>query len=483
MAGPKARVKVDPLSFKGYPRDRANRRIRFIHNYLLVPRGHGAGRPVKLRDFQKELIRGAFASGIRQAVWSMPRGNAKTALAAMLGIAEIFVGPDSAEVLVVASDQRQANITYRLAKRMIELNPELAERTHIYADRIVVPETDSMLMPLPADVGALQGWDPSLMLVDELHYVTEDVWEAVSSVAGKRPESLTLAISTPADSEDSVMWRLVKHGRSGEDPQFYLKEYAAPDGSDADDREAWKIANPALACDDPFLSEDALVAVRKTIRESSFKRLRMGMWVKDIDSWLPFGAWEKLADPGREVTGKVVLGFDGSASGDSTALIGCTVGENPHVWVEGLWENPGDPRWRVPRRDVADTVHRAFEKYDVQLLAADPWGWRTEIEDWAVEHGERKVIQWNTGHASRMGPATDRLYQAVMAGDVSHDGDEVMAAHFSNAVAKRTGAGDVITKKSRMSTQKIDAAVAAVMAFDVAAHQARKTKRRVVGFY
>src|SRR5699024_4135564 len=144
--------------------------------------------------------------------------------------------------------QRQANITFRLAKRMIELNPELAERTHIYADRIVVPETDSMFMPLPADVGALQGWDPSLMLVDEFHYVIEEVWEAVTSVAGNSSESLALAISTPADSEDSIMWRLVRHGMSGEDPQFYLNGYAAPAGSDADDREAWKIANPALAC-------------------------------------------------------------------------------------------------------------------------------------------------------------------------------------------------------------------------------------------
>src|SRR5699024_83508 len=433
-------IKVEPLSFKGWPRDRGARRVRFIHSYLRVPRGHGAGDPVKLRGFQKELIAGAFAPRIRQAVWSMARGQGTTAFAAMLGVAELFVGPPSAETLVVASDQRQANITFRLAKRMIELNEELSDRIHMYSDKIYLPENDATLMPLPADPGALHGWDPSLMIVDEAHYVTEPVWEAVTSAAGKRRESLTLVISTPADSEDSVLWRLVKHGREGDDPAFFLKEYAAPDGCDIDDRDAWKIANPALACEDPFLAEDALEAVRKTIREPVFRQLRLGQWVKDIDSWLPFGAWEKLADPGREVAGKVVLGFDGSASGDSTALIGCTVGPDPHIWVEGLWENPGDPRWRVPRREVADAVHDAFEKYDVQILACDPWGYRTEIEDWAAEHGERKVIQWNTAHASRMGPAVDRMYQAVMAEDVSHDGDEGMAAHVSNAVGKRTGA-------------------------------------------
>jgi HK97 family phage major capsid protein len=54
----------------------------------------------------------------------------------MLSVAELFVGDASAEVLVVASDQRQANITLRLARRMIELNPKLADRAQVYADRI-----------------------------------------------------------------------------------------------------------------------------------------------------------------------------------------------------------------------------------------------------------------------------------------------------------------------------------------------------------
>src|SRR5690625_133149 len=155
-AGPKARITAEPLSFKGYPRDRANRRIRFIHNYLRVPRGHGAGKPVKLRDFQKEIIQGAFAPGILTALCALPRGNGKTAFAAMLGLAELFVGPPSAEVLVVASDQRQANITFNLAKRMVELNPELSERIHVYRDRLYLPENDANLIPLPADYSALQ---------------------------------------------------------------------------------------------------------------------------------------------------------------------------------------------------------------------------------------------------------------------------------------------------------------------------------------
>ena len=481
-AGPKKAITAEPLNFKGWPRDRARRRARFIKEFLVVPRGHGAGKPVKLRDFQREILDGAYAAGVRTALVSLPRGNGKTAFAAMLGLAELFVGPASAEVLVVASDQRQANITFNLARRMVELNPVLAERVHIYRDRLYVPETDSNLIPLPAEYGALQGYDPSLLIVDELHVVTNEVWEAATTAAGKRPESLTLAISTPASSEDSVMWSLVKHGRAGTDPQFYFKEYAAPEGCAVDDREAWKIANPALACKEPFLAEDALEAVRKTIREPVFRQLRLGQWAKGVDSWLPFGAWEALADPDRQVDGKIVLAFDGSASGDSTALIGATVEKAPHVSVAGLWENPGDLRWRVPRGEVAERVRYMFAHYDVVELAADPWGWRTELEAWAEEHGARRVIEWNTAHARRMAPATDRMYQAVTTGGISHDGNERMAAHFSHAVAKSTALGDLISKDRKNSPRKIDAAVAAIVALDRAAHHNKTTRRRVVGF-
>ena len=57
-------------------------------------------------------------------------------LAAALGLAELFAGPPSAEVLVVASDQRQANIALRYARRMVELTPALADRVQVYADRL-----------------------------------------------------------------------------------------------------------------------------------------------------------------------------------------------------------------------------------------------------------------------------------------------------------------------------------------------------------
>lgn len=481
-AGPKGQIDVVPLDFTGWPRDRAKRRLRFIRDYVICPKGQGAGDPFKVHPWQKDIISGAYAAGIRTALVSLPRANGKSALAAALAVAELFVGPPSAEILVVASDQRQANIVLRMAKRMIELSPELAERTHLYADRIAVPEYDSTMIALPADPGALHGWDPSLLIVDELHVVTEQVWEAVTSMSGKRPESLTLAISTPSTSPDCVMWRLIEHGRDGTDPAFYLKEFGAPDGCATDDEDAWAAANPALGS---FLAKDGLAAARRTLREPVFRQLRLGQWVTGSDAWLPFGAWADVADPDQTVPDKsrVVLAFDGSASGDSTALVGCTVGPVPHLFIVGLFENPGDPQWRVPRKDVDRAVDMAFDRFDVAELACDPWGWRSEIEGWSDRHGEKRVLEWNTAHAGRMAPATDRFYQAVMTQQVTHDGDTRLAAHVAHCVAKRTPMGDLVSKDKKTSTRKIDAAVAAIVALDRAAwHANNKPRKKIRSF-
>ena len=114
---------------------------------------------------------------------------------------------------------------------------------------------------------------------------------------------------------------------------------------------------------------------------------------------MPWGAWAAVADATRVVSDgePVVLAFDSSASGDSTALVGCTVAD-AHVFVVDVWEHPADdPRWRVPRHDVDSAVDAAFARWNVLELSADPWGWRSEIETWAQRHGEQRVLEGTPG--------------------------------------------------------------------------------------
>ena len=481
-AGAKGAIVAEPLSWEGWPEPGWERVVRFAAEYVVMPKGVGAGEPFELRPWQIEIVKGLFpvVGRPRTGLVSLPRGNGKTTLAALLALYELFAsGTISPQVMVVAGTEQVARHTLKIAARMIELSPVLAERAHLLQASIKTPHTCGELVTAASTVAALQGFDPSLLIVDELHTVTTVDWEAATSVAGKRPESLTLAISTPSDSQESVMWELVRYGRTQDDPQFFFREFAAPDGCDVFDEDAWATANPALG---DFLTADGMLSVAKTMREAAFRRYRLGQWVGAQDSWLPFGVWDRRAtDRVLEPGEKVILGFDGSASGDSTALVACTM--DGFIAPIKVWNNPSEPGWRVPRAEVSDTVAWCFEKYDVVELAADPWGWRSELEQWAKTHGERKVVEYNTGFRNRMGPATDRLYAAVVDGAMTHNGDPVLSQHVAQTVATQTPVGAIVSKDKRNSPRKIDAAVAAIVAFDRAAwHNNRKKKGRVVSW-
>ncbi len=364
------------------------------------------------------------------------------------------------------------------ARRMVELSDELSARSQIFAKKIGVPGRDAEVIALPASPDKLQGLDPSLAVVDELADVGPTTFEAVDLALGKRPESRLVAISTPGGDREGPLWRLVSHGRQHpDDPRLWLREWAAPDGCALDDEDAWRAANPAI--DAGFLDPEALRANLVTSREESFRTYRLAQWTSMASSWLRWGMWHRLGvsrvlEPGEPI----VVGFDGSASGDSTALVAATLDEDPFVAVLGCWENPGNPRWRVPRAEVLGTIHEVMARYDVRELSADPWGWRTELEALAETHPGR-VVELPTNVVSRMGPATDRAYSLIAEGRLAHDGDADLARHIGNVVARRTTQGDVPTKDQKNSPRKIDLAVAMILAVERAAwHRGRPTARR-----
>ena len=65
-----------------------------------------------------------------------------------------------------------------------------------------------------------------------------------------------------------------------------------------------------------------------------------------------------------------------------------------------------------------------------------------------------------------MAAACDRFRTGVLEGDLSRDGSPVLAAHVGHCLAKATPYGVTISKDSSDSPRKIDAAVAAVIAYE-----------------
>lgn len=140
--GPKAARDLSPISLRNAPKRGHKRVYWFANKYLKVPQGHGQGKPFRLREWQKEITAGCFPESDRpsQGLVSMPRGNGKSSLAAVYALYGLFAdGVESPQVLIMASDVRQAGIIFNACRRMIELSPELEKRTKIYKDRIEVP--------------------------------------------------------------------------------------------------------------------------------------------------------------------------------------------------------------------------------------------------------------------------------------------------------------------------------------------------------
>jgi phage terminase large subunit-like protein len=63
---------------------RAQRVVDFIEEFLVVPEGKDVGKPVRLRDWQREFIDTVYSTPTRLAILSMGRKNGKSAISAML---------------------------------------------------------------------------------------------------------------------------------------------------------------------------------------------------------------------------------------------------------------------------------------------------------------------------------------------------------------------------------------------------------------
>lgn len=412
----------------------------------------------------------------RVAYVQVARKNGKTRLAALVALAEAC-RKERRHVYAVSDSERNLNSTFtRELRDIIGASEYLRDSIHIFKSHFEVPETGSFIEMRPNNFRASQGINPHLVIFDEVHLQKgPETWAGMQMAGAARSDALLLGITTPGYDLGGLAHDLYEMARAG-DPSLYARIFEADPAADLDDREAWRRANPCF--DRPGFVE-ALEFDRGFLPEHEFRRFRLGQWTATDQAWLPYGAWAACGAPGASVPPpgtRIWLGFDGSYSGDSTALVGVT--DEMHVFVVGCWENPGRAGWRVPRGQVLEKVAEAFATWNVVEMLCDPPYWESQIAEWAAAWPDR-VSTFPTYSRARMAPACTAFYAAVMEGALSHDGDPRLARHISNAVVKSSPLGDYITKADKDSPAKIDLAVAAVIAHHVAATTRRRPRAKV----
>lgn len=209
----------------------------------------------------------------------------------------------------------------------------------------------------------------------------------------------------------------------------------------------------------------------------------------------------------------IVLGFDGSrgrAKGkpDATALVGCRV-EDGHLFQLGVWEAPDRKdlwaSWQPPIAVIEAAIAEAFDRFHVAAFYCDPArDWRSHVNAWEAKYGPKLLripvpgggdrtrqiratrdhpFEWwmTGGRTGLVQRAIEDFEGALVNGDLTHDGSAGLTRHMLNARRGLRGGKLALTKASDYSENKIDAAVAAVLAWqarlDAIAAGARKPTR------
>lgn len=506
--------KYKPTKFQAadsiYDKSSADYAVAFIEA-LSHTKGTWAGKPFELIDWQERIIRDVFGilkpNGYRQfntAYVEIPKKMGKSELAAAVALL-LTCGDNEerAEVYGCAADRNQASIVFNVAADMVRMCPALSKRVKILdsTKRLIYQPTGSIYQVLSADVSNKHGFNTHGVVFDELHtQPNRKLFDVMTKGSGDaRMQPLYFLITTAGDNQNSICWEVhqkaldIINGRKN-DPTFYPVIYGADPEDDWTDPKVWKKANPSLGI---TVGMDKVKAAFESARqnpaeENSFRQLRLNQWVKQAIRWMPMDKWDACAfavNP-EELRGRVCYGgLDLSSSTDITAfvLVFPPVDEDdkysviPFFWIPednidlrvrrdhvnyDLWQKQG-----FLKTTEGNVVHYGFietfieelgTKYNIREIAFDRWGAVQMVQN--LEGLGFTVVPFGQGFKD-MSPPTKELMKLTLEQKIAHSGHPVLRWMMDNIFIRTDPAGNIKPDKEK-SSEKVDGAVATIMALD-----------------
>lgn len=506
--------------------------VEWIEANLCHGPGDVQGQPLVLDDEQVRFLMRAYAiddSGrrlVRRAVYSRPKGRAKSELAAAVCCAEAL-GPvriardecgnpvwddegypvgapvTSPIVLCVATEEGQADNTYAavhymLTEGAIAGTPGL----DVGLTRTFIPG-GGVIRAVTAKASSKDGGKETFVNFDEPHlYVTPELHRLVATIRrnlAKRRAAEPWSLETTtmyAPGEESVAEHSHRYAQriadgSVRDPGFLFDHREGPDpsGFDYDDDDQLRAALvEAYGEAAEWMDMERLIAEARDpgTSRSDFTRYFLNRPSRNEEAlWIKRAEWSALADPDAEIPdgAEVVVGVDVGIVGDSTAVAWAHRRDDGRVVVRArVWAAKPEvrahvhvPGGRVMLDAIEGFILELAERYRVESVVYDP-----RFFEHAAQHLSDQgmlVADLNQGSAA-MADAYQAFYDSIGQGTTVHDGDPVLAAHVTACVAHMTDRGWKV-RKLRSSEgapgARIDALVAAVMARYRAA---RKAERR-----
>ena len=493
-----------------YDKAAADYAVNFIE-CLSHTKGTWAGKPFELLDWQERIIRDLFGvlkpNGYRQfntAYIEIPKKNGKSELAAAIALLlTCGDGEERAEVYGCAADRQQASIVFEVAADMVRMCPALNRRVKILASqkRIVYMPTNSFYQVLSAEAYSKHGFNIHGVVFDELHtQPNRKLFDVMTKGSGDaRMQPLYFLITTAGTDTNSICYE--QHQKAKDilegrkiDRTFYPVIYGAADDADWTSPKVWKQANPSLG---ETIGMEKVVAACESARqnpgeENAFRQLRLNQWVKQAVRWMPMEKWDACNFPfdASELERRVCYGgLDLSSTTDITAfvLVFPPVDEDDKYYILPFFWLPEDTLPLRVRRDhvpydvwerqgyllttEGNVVHYGFienfieelgQRFNIREIAFDRWG--------AVQMSQNleglgfTMVQFGQGYKD-MSPPTKELMRLTLNKMIAHGGHPVLRWMMDNIFIKRDPAGNIKPDKEK-STEKIDGAVALIMALD-----------------
>lgn len=506
--------KYKPTKFKlkssVYDKSAADYAVAFIEN-LCHTKGTWAGKPFELIDWQEQIIRDLFGTlkpnGYRQfntAYIEIPKKQGKSELAAAVALLlTCGDGEERAEVYGCAADRQQAAIVFDVAADMVRMCPALSKRVKILASqkRLIYTPTNSFYQVLSAEAYSKHGFNIHGVVFDELHtQPNRKLFDVMTKGSGDaRMQPLYFLITTAGTDTHSICYEThqkakdIIEGRKI-DATFYPVIYGADESDDWTDPKVWKKANPSL---DITVGIDKVKAACESAKqnpgeENAFRQLRLNQWVKQAVRWMPMEKWDKCAFSvdEDELEGRVCYGgLDLSSTTDITAfvLVFPPLDEQdkyiilPYFWIPednltlrvnrdhvpyDVWERQGYLQTTegnvVHYGFIEKFIERLGERFNIREIAFDRWGAVQMVQN--LEGMGFTVVPFGQGFKD-MSPPTKELMKLVLEQKIAHGGHPVLRWNMDNIYIRTDPAGNIKTDKEK-STEKIDGAVATIMALD-----------------
>lgn len=478
--------------------------IAFIEKYCKVPEGSKVGQELVLEEFQKEFIRAVYdGKDVQLAILSMARKNGKTALIACLLLVHV-VGPlaeTNSQIVSAALTRDQAALVFKLASKMVYLNPKLEAVTKVIPSgkTIIGLAKNVEYKALSADGGSNMGISPIVVIADEFGQVigpSSLFIEALETAQGAYENPLMFVISTQAPSDTAWLSIQIDDSIRSGDPSVVCHLYAADEKAGLLDEEEWKKANPALGV---FRSEKDLKrqlkkANRLPTKEASARNLLLNQRVSQERLWLAPSIWKENGGEmdwsvfqGRSIS----VGLDLSMRNDLTAAVFAACDDDGVVHLYPLVFTPSDTlkeralldrapyeAWvrdghliAVPGKTITYdwvseylTLFCAENSLEVTSIEFDRW--RMEVFSSAAEKaGFAQSAEWNeVGQGYKdFSPRCEATMSLMLETKIRHGNHPLLTMAAANAIAVSDPAGSIKLDKSK-STARIDPLVAGVMA-------------------